>query len=172
MTSDPQRRENRTGKQKPFPWRCLECGQTDVVPKTSPYAGEVKHDGRLHTIEIPQLEIPTCGSCGAQVFSNHVDAQISKALRAHLRLLTPEQILAAIKQLGMSQKGVAQRLGIAEATMSRWVNGLLIQSRAMDNLLRVYFASSDVRGMLLGAKQDPELGTTLTSRFNSVETPA
>jgi transcriptional regulator with XRE-family HTH domain len=116
---------------------------------------------------MPQLEIPTCASCGARVFSNDVDDEISRALRSHLRLLAPEQILAAIKELGMSQKGVAECLGIAEATLSRWVNGLLIQSRAMDNLLRAYFASSRVREMLLGTKQDPDLGTRLS--YDSVK---
>lgn len=35
-------------------------------------------------------------------------------------LLTPEQIRQAIERLGVSQKEVAQSLGIAEATLWRW----------------------------------------------------
>ncbi len=39
--------------------------------------------------------------------------------------------------------------------------GALIQPRAMDNLLRVYFAVPEARAVLRGPEQDPELGTTV-----------
>jgi transcriptional regulator with XRE-family HTH domain len=58
----------------------------------------------------------------------------------------------------MTQKEAAERLGTAEATLSRWLNETQIQSRAMDNLLRVFFAFPQVRAALNGAGQDPELG--------------
>ena len=61
----------------------------------------------------------------------------------------------------MSQKAVAERLGIAEATLSRWVNGLLVQSRALDNYLRVYFESPEVREMLSDVDRNPALGTAM-----------
>jgi transcriptional regulator with XRE-family HTH domain len=70
----------------------------------------------------------------------------------------------------MSQKEVAQRLGIAEATLSRWLHETQIQSRSMDNLLRVFFALPQVRRMLRGesrklqvASPDDCRGLTLTS---------
>jgi transcriptional regulator with XRE-family HTH domain len=56
---------------------------------------------------------------------------------------------------------LAERLGVAEETISRWETGALIQSRAMDNLLRVYFANADVRAALVGGEQDPSLGATV-----------
>ncbi len=77
------------------------------------------------------------GACGELVFDDHADEQISEALRKHLGLLTPEQIRLALRALGMPQKTLAASLGIAEATLSRWMSGGLIQSRAMDNLMRV-----------------------------------
>ncbi len=52
----------------------------------------------------------------------------------------------------MQQKTLAACLGIAEATLSRWLSGGLIQSRAMDNLLRVYFGIPAVRELLTGTK--------------------
>ncbi len=59
----------------------------------------------------------------------------------------------------LNQQQLAERLGVAPETISRWLNGALIQSRAMDNLLRVYFAFPQVQAALCGASQDPELGT-------------
>ena len=107
-------------KQKPFPWRCPKCGLKEVRPSVAPYAAEVKHDGRVHEVAIDQLEIPTCQSCGEKVFSKHVDDQISQALRRQLRLFSPNEIRSALRSLGMPQKELARRLGVAEATLSRW----------------------------------------------------
>lgn len=115
---------------------------------TTEYSAEVRHDGRLHVFTISDLEIPACRGCGEKVFTEKVDQQINSALRTHLQLLTPDQIHEAIQQLGFSQKEVSKRLGIAEATMSRWLNETQIQSRSMDNLLRMFFAFPQVRNAL------------------------
>jgi putative zinc finger/helix-turn-helix YgiT family protein len=144
---------------RPFPWRCRHCGKDEVVMSTVGYEAEVRHDGRLHTFTIPRLEIPVCRACGEKVFTEKVDDQINAALRAHLRLLTPEEMRTALGRLNMRQKEAAERLGVAEATLSRWLNQTQIQSRAMDNLLRVFFAFPQVRTALAGGAQNPQLGT-------------
>jgi DNA-binding transcriptional regulator YiaG len=113
------------------------------------YDAEVRHDGRLHTFTIPDLDIPVCQACGNKVFTEKVDDQISAALRSDLDLLTPEKMREALGRISMTQKEAAERLGIAEATLSRWLNHVQIQSRAMDNLLRVFFAFPQVRTALI-----------------------
>src|SRR5947209_8733651 len=125
---------------KAFPWRCGKCLKDEVYPETMPYTIEVKHDGRLYHLEIPQITIPKCRACDELVFSNSVDDQILQALRAHVRLLTPQQIKEGRTALGLKKRDLAKRLGVAAETISRWERGGLIQSRAMDNFLRVYFA--------------------------------
>jgi len=146
---------------RPFPWRCRHCGTKEVAMTTTEYTVDVQHDGRLYTLTVPDLNIPACGACGEKVFSEQVDRQVNEALRAHLKLLSPAQIREAIGRLDLSQKEFAQRLGIAEATLSRWLNETQIQSRSMDNLLRVFFALPQVRTVLCGESQDPELGAQL-----------
>jgi putative zinc finger/helix-turn-helix YgiT family protein len=145
-------------KEKPFPWYCIKCGAEEVYPSKLRYTTEVKHDGRLHRLVIDDLTVPVCRKCGEKVFTDSVDEQISQTLRSQLRLLSPEQILRGIRDLGLSQKEAAARLRVAEATLSRWVSGSVIQSRAMDNLLRVYFAFPEVRRALTGESQDADLG--------------
>jgi DNA-binding transcriptional regulator YiaG len=124
------------------------------------YDAEVRHDGRLYTFTVPDLEIPVCQACGNKVFTEKVDDQISAALRSNLHLLAPEEIHAALVRVNMTQKEAAERLGIAEATLSRWLNKLQIQSRAMDNLLRVFFAFPQVRTALIRGGQEPQLGAS------------
>jgi putative zinc finger/helix-turn-helix YgiT family protein len=152
---------------RPFPWRCPNCLATDVWPVVTPYTAKVKHDGIEYTIDIPALEIPKCRNCGELLFSNHVDEQIRDALRSRLRLLTPSQIRAGRKTLSLHQGQLAERLGVAAETISRWENGALIQSRSMDNLLRVYFAIPEVRNVLAGEAQDPGLGVEVVTQVGS-----
>jgi predicted XRE-type DNA-binding protein len=117
----------------------------------------MKHDNRLYTIELHDLEVPKCRKCGEVVFDDMADAQICIALRSHLQLLTPEQIRDALNQLEMTQKQLAETLGTAEATVSRWCSGAMIQSRSMDRFLRAFFGCPEMRDVLcgLGTESNP-----------------
>jgi transcriptional regulator with XRE-family HTH domain len=70
------------------------------------------------------------------------------ALRKKLGLLHPEEIKTNRESLGLKQRELAEHLGTAEETISRWENGLMIQSRAMDKLLRLYFYLPEARQTL------------------------
>jgi putative zinc finger/helix-turn-helix YgiT family protein len=158
MRADYPESKRPFGAQRPFPWRCRHCGKSQVVMTTISYEAEVRHDGRLYAFTIPNLDLPVCQACGEKVFTEKVDDQLNAALRSELRLLTPDQMRSALERVKMTQKEVAERLGIAEATLSRWLNETQIQSRAMDNLLRVFFAFPQVRTALNREGPDPQLG--------------
>ena len=147
--------------EKPFPRRCPECGKAEVQPATIAYDAEVKHDGRLHAFAIPQLQVNQCGACGEVLFGNVADDQISQALREHLVLLSPEQIRDALRALSLRQKDLAERIGVAAETISRWMSGTQIQSRAMDNLMRLFFAFDAVRAALPSTRPDKNLGVNI-----------
>lgn len=170
MTHDPATNKIRKRQDRPFPWRCATCLKEAVYPATIPYTAKLKHDGKLHSIDIPELTIPKCRECGALVFSNSVDDQLVSALRSHLELLTPQEIKEGRKALRLKSKELAEHLGIAAATVSRWEKGHLIQSRAMDNLLRLFFALPEVRNLLRGeSEQDPHPVTPSSTVANPLE---
>ena len=143
---------------KSFPWRCYHCAKDQVYLACVRYQAEIPHDGHVHKFTIPQVDIPVCRACGEKVFTNQVDDQINAAMRSHLHLLTPDEIRAAIERVELTPEQVAERLGIDEATISAWLNETQIQSRSMDNLLRIFFAFPPVRAALVGESQDPLLG--------------
>jgi DNA-binding transcriptional regulator YiaG len=145
-------------KDRPFPWLCADCGKRTVVPTVMDYTAKIKHDGIIHELLIPALEVPRCQACGETYSTNAIDELINDTLRAHLRFLTPAQIRTGIERLGLKPAQLAERLGLPQETISGWMNGDLIQPRAMDNLLRLYFALPEVRNVLSGASQDPALG--------------
>jgi putative zinc finger/helix-turn-helix YgiT family protein len=149
MPPSPEKQAKRPRNvDRPFPWRCLHCDKQEVSPRKVSYDAEVRHDGRLYAFTIPNLELPVCSACGEKVFTNEANEQIGAALRAHLGLLTPEEIRSGLDRLGLTQKETAQQLGIAEATLSHWLTDTQIQSRAMDNLMRLFLESEEVRHLL------------------------
>jgi putative zinc finger/helix-turn-helix YgiT family protein len=138
------------------------------MPTVVEYTTKVKQDGVIHELHFPAIEIPRCQTCGELFVTSAVDEQINEALRARLRLLSPAQMRRSIEKLGLKQQELAERLGVAPETISRWLNGALIQSRAMDNLLRLFFALPDVRDVLPGgSQQDPHLGSEVHERADS-----
>jgi len=99
-----------------------------------------------------------CRACRELVFDNDADEQIAAALRQQLGLLSAEQIRANREQLRLSQRELADHLGVAVETISRWENGVLTQTRAMDRHLRVYFGVPAARAALLEEASVPSLG--------------
>ena len=158
-----------TKRARPFPWHCIECNTKEVFPKPTDYTTTVKHDGRPYTIHVSNLAIPTCRKCGARLFTADVDDRIVAALRAQVGLLTPEEIKQGRGQL--TQETLAEQLGIAKETISRWETGGMIQSRAMDNLLRLYFESEEVRRLLRQrfAPDQPAPVNRIASKYRSAE---
>jgi DNA-binding transcriptional regulator YiaG len=144
--------------EKPYPRRCGECGQAAVFPALLPYDAEVRHDGRLHRFHIAALHIDKCQNCGEEFFTNRTDAQISTGLRTHLGLLQPEEIRTRLAELGLSPVDFASRTGVGAEMVSRWLDGLVIQTRAMDNLMRVFFGFQSVREVLAASGPPRTLG--------------
>jgi DNA-binding transcriptional regulator YiaG len=145
-------------KSRPFPRDCYRCGKREVYPAVIPYSVELDFEGAQHVVDIPQLETPRCRACGEIIFDASVDAQINTAERTHLRLLQPVEIRAGRARLALSRVELATRLGVAEAALADWEEDISIQSRAADNLLRVFFAFPEVRAALSGKERDAALG--------------
>jgi len=67
---------------RPFPWICPRCRKKEVGLATIAYQTERLHEGRLVAVEIPDLEVPKCASCGELVFNYTADEQILTAVKA------------------------------------------------------------------------------------------
>src|SRR5438270_13946116 len=95
---------------RPFPWACSNCSTATVVPTVIDYTAKVKHDGVIHELHLPGLEVPRCQTCGNLVVITEVDERVNDALRAQLHLLTPAQIRANIAKLDLNQQELAEWL--------------------------------------------------------------
>ena len=113
------------GRGRPFPWFCFECGAQEVYRQATDYTATRKHDGRVYTIRISDLMLPTCQKCGAQTFAVGDDDRIIEALRIEVGLLMPQEIYDRRHRLEMTQEQLAEQLSVAKETISRWETGAL-----------------------------------------------
>lgn len=74
----------RPNRDRPFPWRCGNCGERDVDRKSTKHRTTIKYEGRHYEIVIPDLQLPTCKKCGEVVFDNFAGEQIDNAFRRQL----------------------------------------------------------------------------------------
>jgi hypothetical protein len=87
---EPESNDLKRPSGRPFPWHCPRCRRLEVRPSTIPYRAERLHEGRLVTVDIPQLVVPQCGHCGELVFSSTTEEQILRELAAEARACDPE----------------------------------------------------------------------------------
>jgi DNA-binding transcriptional regulator YiaG len=137
-----------TAGQKPYPRRCAECGELSVQRTTIGYDAQIKHDGTVHEFRIAKLPVDRCESCREEFFTNASSDAKSEALRRQLGLLQPEQIRQMLTELELTERQFAKHLRVAEDTVLRWLNGMSIQSRALDALMRIYFTKPEARAAL------------------------
>jgi putative zinc finger/helix-turn-helix YgiT family protein len=135
---------------KPFPWKCGHCRKRAVYPVQVDYTLDMVHDGRTYAVSVPGLNTPRCQDCGEIVLVASANRQIDDAFRRQVNLLSPAEIRQNREALGLTQKQLANRLEVAEATLSRWETGGQIQQRSLDRLLRLFFAFDNVRTALAG----------------------
>jgi putative zinc finger/helix-turn-helix YgiT family protein len=146
---------------EPFPWLCGQCGAEKVFPEKIAYQTSLRYEGRDYQVVVPELPALKCRECGAVLLNNESDANLSSAFRDRLKLLQPEMIREGRKRLGLNQREFAELLGVAEESVSRWETGAQMQSRVVDKIMRVYFASPEARKVLNAARTDPNVGTAV-----------
>jgi putative zinc finger/helix-turn-helix YgiT family protein len=137
-------------KSRPFPWKCVRCGERTMMPEEADYTTEIVHDGRPYQVSVPALRTPRCQNpnCRAILLDTEANRRITQAFRRVADLLEPEEIRRRREELGLTQAALAERLEVGAATVSRWETGAQIQQRSLDKLLRLFFDLPEVRRAL------------------------
>lgn len=131
---------------KPFPWKCGQCHQKQVIGTSLPaYEIALDHDGRTYPLKMVDFQVARCENCGNIVLDDTANRQLVDALRTAAGLLHPKIIRQQREELGLTQKVLSTYLRVAESTLSRWESGAQIQQRSMDLLLRAYFYVEEFR---------------------------
>jgi len=116
--------------------QCLACGEGTLHPHIEHNPVEVNGQ----TVSLPLL-YSVCDHCGAEL-TNGAQAQANKramvaAEKQTQGLLTGSRIRSFRKQYKLSQQEAAQIFGGGKVGFSRYENDDIVQSQAMDSLLRL-----------------------------------
>lgn len=116
---------------------CPVCEEGELQPRI----GSLSIDYRGQQITVDGIEYCSCDACGADPVlatqTRRNDARIADAKRRHDGLLTGSEIAAIRKRLGLRQSDAAIIFGGGERAFSKYERGEILQSVAMDRLLRV-----------------------------------
>jgi HTH-type transcriptional regulator / antitoxin MqsA len=116
---------------------CPMCERGTLTPVT--YSETFQHHGaELH---VSGLEGYECECCGADpIFDDQIRRNHARILDARRRadgLLTGEEIRVLRDRLGLTQKAASELFGGGANAFSKYERGEVVQSAAMDRLLRL-----------------------------------
>lgn len=137
---------------KPFPWHCSNCRKQAVYGAVVDCVRQMHHDGHEYTVKFDALKTPKCSNCGQVMLDAEALEVLETAFRRQLNLLSPEQIQTHRVKAGLSPEALAGALGVSEAAIARLENGGQLQSRSLDNLMRLFFGLAQVREILTTQK--------------------
>lgn len=124
--------ENATGGGR----RCPSC---DSYATYKQYETETFPYGSAETAVMLSADVPVhhCNECGFIFTDEAAEKLRHEAVCRHLGVLTPREIADIRKGLALNRSQFAAFTRIGEASIARWESGALIQSAALDLLLRV-----------------------------------
>ena len=140
--------------------KCHGCGKPFERRFAPPHVEKMKYDGARHDVLVEGMPQWQCDGCRITVTDDDSDTVVQDCLRRHIGLLTAAEIREARTTLGLTQSQLATLIGCAAESLSRWENGVILQSRSYDRLLRVVFQLPVVREMLAGMSSDSAVGRT------------
>ncbi len=131
---------------------CPECGGRITRGR---HSFDV-HVGR-RTVAVEGEYSRCSGECGEFYFAaGEMDAAMIRAtevIRAEEGLLTPGEIKALRKRIGLTQPQLEELLGAGLKTVTRWEKGTVIQNGATDTLLRLIRDVPEALQYLLRARK-------------------
>ncbi|MBI1831046.1 MAG: type II toxin-antitoxin system MqsA family antitoxin [Planctomycetes bacterium] len=137
---------------KPYPWRCSNCRESAVYAGVIDYHVDLDYSGQTYHIKLDGLKTPRCRKCGTPLLDGDANAKITRELLRKAKLLTPRQIAKYRESLELTQSDLAAALGVAEDIVAYWEDGMLIQTRPHDNMLRLFFGLPEARDLLTKQK--------------------
>lgn len=156
--------------------RCDACGTRQVKRHSRPYEYVVHYDkANPKTIRVDDLDVIEClnPQCSADspdhalILDDAALSRLSVETYRQLGLLTPDEIRAGRRKLGMKQSEFQKLLGLGGNTLSRWEKGRYYQSRAMDLLMRLMFDCEAAREFATSRSGDETVSPVTSLPDNS-----
>ena len=115
--------------------RCAECGSAVA---TSWHSHVFQYGSGASTVDLAvRVPVRRCSDCDFDYLDDEGERIKHEAICRHLNVLTPSEIRGIRKRYGLSRTAFAKITGVGEASLSRWENGIKVQTPANDRYLRL-----------------------------------
>lgn len=145
------------------PSLCPMCEEGPLRPST--YTGRLEHDGQ--TLLVADLECHVCDVCGADPVledqARRNQRRYADARRRSDGLLTGDEIRHIRDSLGLTQHEAARIFGGGANAFSKYERGDVVQSVAMDRLIRMVAAHPQLLDWL---KNEAALNTPVDAEYS------
>lgn len=138
--------------------KCHRCGKPFERKIAPPRVERMKYDGARHDVLVEGVPQWQCEGCGITATDDESDTVVQDCLRRHIGLLAADEIREGRTALGLTQAQLADLLGCAAESLSRWENGAILQSRSYDRFLRLFFHLPRARDLLRMIESDKSVG--------------
>jgi len=123
---------------------CPICGADNLEQRQGKYVFQWPAGFPLASSEFEGANWDECTACGEILHSPELSERIEAEQYKVEGLLHPREIRGIREKLGLSQVDMAHLLLIGDKTYARWEAGLSMQSKSMDNYIRVAAAGPDI----------------------------
>lgn len=145
----------------PFPQAkrtdCVSCGSQRISTRTEEESFPYGEGDAMVTLSA-EVPVHSCSECGFRFTDETADKILHDVVCRHLGVMTPDEIQAVRKRLGLSRAEFARQTRIGEASINRWERGALIQNPAMDAY--IYLLSLPENLPALQNRRDPKTAQT------------
>jgi putative zinc finger/helix-turn-helix YgiT family protein len=117
--------------------QCPVCGRQPLEFRYIRDEFDYGPDDERVRVVAEAVPVLTCPACQEVFYGPDAEQAHHRAICKALGLLTPEQIRGIRERYGMSQTEFARLTGIGVATLSRWEQGRLMQTRSLDGYLQL-----------------------------------
>ncbi len=123
---------------------CAICNKKQARAVKRPYSARYN---RI-PVKLQNVEMYECGQCGERFLTpeqaRRLTVRVKATAREKLGLLPPDRIVEVRKHYGLTQTDLERLLGLGPKVITRWEKGKVLQTRPVDDLLRLMRVLPDV----------------------------
>jgi len=116
---------------------CAICGKDELVEKHGTFVFEWPADVAARPSRFRDAGWWVCDACGEEVLPAELIARVEAERYRIEGLLGPSEVREVRTRMGLSQRDMSKLLGVGDKTYTRWELGLSVQTKSMDNLIRL-----------------------------------
>lgn len=135
----------KTSPMKPFPWTCRTCREAAVRPASVLYQTDVEFDGRCYRVELPDLGVLRCESCGAMVLDDEANRKVTEAIARKRGCSLPTRYGKGARRWASPRSSLPPDFRLPKRRSPAGRRGGQVQQRALDQYLRTYFRVPEAR---------------------------